>query len=122
MKRAITSAVIGYLVASYIAGPAWYALSLWSRRWGHWPVTIVFSPWHVPQDLVSTPILLRGGGVEWAALVMWAVFLLPMVLTIAIVYRVMRPSRPAETCLSCGYSLRGNASGICPECGTKMPG
>ncbi|HET6247117.1 MAG TPA: hypothetical protein VFE47_05400 [Tepidisphaeraceae bacterium] len=25
-------------------------------------------------------------------------------------------------CVKCGYSLRGNVSGICPECGTKVAG
>lgn len=24
-------------------------------------------------------------------------------------------------CLNCGYDLRGNTSGICPECGTAVP-
>jgi hypothetical protein len=24
-------------------------------------------------------------------------------------------------CLNCGYSLRGNTSGVCPECGTPVP-
>jgi predicted Zn-ribbon and HTH transcriptional regulator len=23
-------------------------------------------------------------------------------------------------CIKCGYDLRGNVSGICPECGTEM--
>ena len=26
--------------------------------------------------------------------------------------------RPAGLCRTCGYSLRGNVSGVCPECGT----
>ena len=29
--------------------------------------------------------------------------------------RTMR--RAAGACLACGYSLRGNVSGVCPECG-----
>jgi predicted amidophosphoribosyltransferase len=24
-------------------------------------------------------------------------------------------------CASCGYNLTGNQSGICPECGTRVP-
>ena len=30
-----------------------------------------------------------------------------------------RPSRPG-VCRRCGYSLTGNVSGICPECGTPV--
>jgi len=25
-------------------------------------------------------------------------------------------------CLACGYNLTGNISGVCPECGTAIPG
>ena len=28
---------------------------------------------------------------------------------------------PKTTCLSCGYNLTGNTTGICPECGTRIP-
>ena len=31
--------------------------------------------------------------------------------------------RAAENrCLACGYDLRGNVSGVCPECGTRTGG
>jgi hypothetical protein len=30
------------------------------------------------------------------------------------------PRRRAGRCLTCGYSLRGNVSGVCPECGTPV--
>ena len=32
-----------------------------------------------------------------------------------------RTRRRRNQCLKCGYSLTGNVSGICPECGTKIP-
>jgi hypothetical protein len=28
---------------------------------------------------------------------------------------------PTGSCLKCGYNLTGNASGVCPECGTPVP-
>ncbi len=31
-----------------------------------------------------------------------------------------RPEPPCLTCLACGYSLIGNVSGRCPECGTEV--
>jgi hypothetical protein len=30
----------------------------------------------------------------------------------------VKPKPLAGTCLSCGYNLTGNISGVCPECGT----
>ncbi len=32
-----------------------------------------------------------------------------------------RRRRRRNQCLTCGYSLTGNTSGICPECGTAIP-
>ena len=32
--------------------------------------------------------------------------------------RRRRRLRAAHVCLQCGYSLTGNVSGVCPECGT----
>ena len=34
-------------------------------------------------------------------------------------YIVARTPRGREVCRQCGYSLRGNTTGVCPECGTK---
>ena len=31
-------------------------------------------------------------------------------------------SNAPEGCLSCGYDLTGNTSGVCPECGTPVAG
>jgi membrane protein YdbS with pleckstrin-like domain len=38
-------------------------------------------------------------------------------------YREERRSDRLKTgrCLACGYSLRGNVSGVCPECGAPVP-
>lgn len=33
--------------------------------------------------------------------------------------RAFLPRRPPSSCVSCGYNLTGNVSGICPECGTS---
>ena len=29
--------------------------------------------------------------------------------------------RDDESCENCGYNLTGNTSGVCPECGTRVP-
>jgi hypothetical protein len=33
---------------------------------------------------------------------------------------ILARRRRMNLCQSCGYSLRGNVSGICPECGTRV--
>ena len=35
--------------------------------------------------------------------------------------RKPRPRDQSITCAACGYNLTGNVSGVCPECGMKVP-
>ena len=53
----------------------------------------------------------------------WAIVLLCAVLPITWMATRRRASRcsTAQRCLSCGYNLTGNTSGICPECGRPVP-
>jgi hypothetical protein len=47
------------------------------------------------------------------------VFLSALPVALLCSYRFLsKPKREVGACASCGYSLRGNLSGICPECGT----
>jgi len=49
------------------------------------------------------------------------IFVLPVWLTTFIL--IFRDSRrSADCCDACGYCLRGVESGVCPECGERMPG
>lgn len=52
--------------------------------------------------------------------------MLPFVLWTAAAYRHwLRPAKRAfipGRCTKCGYNLTGNVSGVCPECGTPVPG
>lgn len=36
--------------------------------------------------------------------------------------RLERWAIPAGHCTTCGYNLTGNTSGVCPECGSGVPG
>ena len=58
----------------------------------------------------SVLLFLVVGGIVWGAL---AVFL--------IVYLRMTRTPPFGRCAQCGYNLRGNVSGVCPECGGPVP-
>lgn len=35
--------------------------------------------------------------------------------------RLVRLRSASGACVQCGYALTGNLSGVCPECGTKLP-
>ena len=55
----------------------------------------------------------------------WALVFLPTLLLAAsamISGRTFRRHRRLSRglCLTCGYNLTGNTSGVCPECGTPM--
>lgn len=44
----------------------------------------------------------------------------PSVVCVGIgLYILVRTRRGRDVCRQCGYSLLGNATGVCPECGTK---
>lgn len=42
---------------------------------------------------------------------------------LGVIYLIAKRKGRTEdsTCLSCGYDLTGNTSGVCPECGTALP-
>lgn len=51
---------------------------------------------------------------------LWAIATLTALLSAWLWYRDRR--RGPGLCGSCGYDLRGNTRGVCPECGGKGPG
>jgi hypothetical protein len=50
---------------------------------------------------------------------LWSLFVLSLIPT-AIVWYDDRRRSPAGHCMTCGYDLTGNTTGVCPECGTKI--
>jgi hypothetical protein len=82
-----------------------------------------------PSPIPPSPIPpSRGSALSFARVnrvrisLAWPVAITAMLPTIFAVRRVRSIFRPpAGHCLRCGYSLTGNASGICPECGTPVP-
>jgi hypothetical protein len=60
---------------------------------------------------------------QWVMLACFAAFASNCVVMYAS-YRnaeLPRQRRRAGRCIQCGYLLRGNASGTCPECGKRFP-
>ena len=60
------------------------------------------------------------------ALLMLPGLLLLVGVVLLFLYRGQKEANAADwrregRCQHCGYDLRGNASGVCPECGTVIP-
>ena len=60
------------------------------------------------------------GGVRGLVVPYWSL-LLPVVTAIVLLWFRKEP-KSANSCDECGYDLRGNESGSCPECGTRITG
>jgi len=66
-----------------------------------------------------SPMILPGALIVWVALT----FLAPLWLCRNSMRRSIREHLNASgirLCLDCGYNLKGNVSGICPECGERI--
>lgn len=57
--------------------------------------------------------------VHFGFLIILGLYTLPIAWVVGIPFRQWRKYKPGH-CLSCGYNLTGNTSGVCPECGEKI--
>jgi hypothetical protein len=57
------------------------------------------------------------GSINLFVIPIWMPTVLIVITTISSFY--LRSRRQAGQCITCKYDLRGNISGICPECGTR---
>jgi len=51
----------------------------------------------------------------------WAAIAIPLLLPVIVGFRRHVHRTKIGRCPKCRYNLMGNTSGICPECGTKIP-
>ena len=65
------------------------------------------------------PIVRRGLVLYVVGVPIWSLALAAVVPSAWLWYRDRR--RAPGLCNKCGYDLRGNASGVCPECGSPPP-
>jgi len=95
---------------AWLSGGANVPASMWG--WRILPSQIPLAYWQwIPS------IRYRGGQVViWVPL--WVPFLCIAIPTAYIFYCDRRI--PPHCCPSCGYDLRGNVSGVCPECGRMI--
>lgn len=94
------------------------AASVWAAGWvltgrpSAWVTS--GSPTKLAAEVVSAPLRALAGAVLITSASMIAAVLLAWLYDVPL--RV-RPLNPAGSCRFCGYSLKGNVSGHCPECG-----
>jgi hypothetical protein len=63
-----------------------------------------------------------GAIVQWWVFSHWIPAAITAIMpTIFVLNRRRGGKRGQACCSSCGYSLTGNVSGVCPECGTQVP-
>jgi hypothetical protein len=61
----------------------------------------------------------------WCSIPLWLAWSVVSAYPVFVVARrllVRRLRRRRGQCLACGYNLAGNVSGVCSECGTRVPG
>jgi hypothetical protein len=91
-------------------------LSPFSRRGEH-TFSVDPKPWRAPYWSPRLGDMDPSG--KYVLLPLWIPFLLVAIPTGIIFWRDRRRIPPGH-CLRCGYSLTGNKSGVCPECGTGV--
>ena len=70
--------------------------------------------WHERLRLSLVPYL----SWDFVRIPLW----MPALIFAALAWFTRSRTKPPNHCRNCGYSLTGNTSGVCPECGEKTPG
>ncbi|HEX5243398.1 MAG TPA: hypothetical protein VFW23_09085 [Tepidisphaeraceae bacterium] len=96
--------VIAYLAATLVLAAVYGAAAVNAAMIGTFH-------WGAMTDAIGTEVI--------RPLVIWdAIFVLPALFILARLIFSGWPTRAPGMCVSCGYDLTGNTSGVCPECGT----
>lgn len=82
----------------------------------------------IVEALVGVGVMIAMTEAGIPSQIMLPVLVLAMIVVACVlsqmIYFGLRESRveyDGEHCLSCGYNLTGNVSGVCPECGEPLP-
>lgn len=100
------------------AGTGWEE-DIWGRWMVYGPRTtlswrVISETWHYPRRLgLYWPDLSLSARERYVGIPFWTLFVAGALARAATLER-----RPKTGCARCGYDLAGNASGVCPECGT----
>lgn len=82
------------------------------------------SGWVCAANISTKPYwdygIVQDSPLSLVAIPIWSPILLAAVPTIWLWSRARKQTPPGH-CLGCGYNLTGNVSGVCPECGMRIP-
>jgi len=81
----------------------------WGARWRGMQASVTIPARNLEVHYIGVPLLLVTG-----------LLLLYPSIHITLMFARWRIRMRSGACLACGYDLRGNVSGICPECGTAI--
>ena len=117
----------GWVVHDMTIGPN-PQLPTWERQWPTHEVRLLgFS--YVSQpcfiDSKATPPVRSFIGFQLRVTTpFWSILIATLVLPAVYgwYWNRLRRRKTRGLCISCGYNLTGNTSGVCPECGTPAPG
>ena len=112
-------AIAAYACACVIVLSNLQSLSLSQLLTPSFIIPTVLAPLTILPVLAVSPWFFREFGLPaWELAVLWGAYIIPLLAT----YRCLAQRRNREgSCTRCGYSLIGNTSGTCPECGTAIP-
>ena len=101
---------VGYGVMHNPTRTPWFQHQSWFDPWFEgWssshPSGFAIEEWPRREKVVMFPL--------WLPVVLFAVM--------PVVWMIGRRGSPSNRCPTCSYSLTGNTSGICPECGSPVP-
>lgn len=94
-------------------------LERWKGRWSYSSLREIFGlywPWVNIGDKSSSPPNRLYAHVSMGPLIIVA-----LIGPVWMITRTLRRRAGDMECLNCFYSLRGNTTGMCPECGTPIP-
>jgi hypothetical protein len=127
-KRKIVRAILGAVLMMLLAAwPISYHPStpLGDHYGPGWPVKVYLYPGQVRvKFLTDAPNSSYPNG-DYGVNLPWLPIPALIVLTagcLALTYLRLPVRRGPGDCVRCGYSLIGNTSGVCPECGTTIQG
>ncbi|HBS29828.1 MAG TPA: hypothetical protein DEB06_10365, partial [Phycisphaerales bacterium] len=110
-----------YLFVLY-AAIIWLAVYRFRRRWQGFVILLCGAGaiWLVADWLFGRPA--RGGQVAVSNGLAMAYFYEASIVGIGLFLVLQSRRAPVfERCPKCRYDLRGNTTGVCPECGTRSP-
>lgn len=78
--------------------------------------------WYLAAAVLIVSEAINIPHIRDVAIIVWVVLTLVAVTTAIPLIRKRDRDRLAQSgrCIRCGYNLAGNASGVCPECGTPV--